>query len=284
MASFRDLDEQVWEHVLTPRVVVEHMRRILDADLKYPIILSSDGWVMDGCHRLAKALAEGRETVTVVQFQTDPPPDASPTYVIAADEVGRGCLAGPLCVGAVLVPAGMAPVAGVTDSKALTARQREDAAERLAGLPGVRHATTWVPASIIDQIGMKAALASAFGSAVRRMLSVVPEGGQVIRILIDGNPQDLSFFGEVPVTYLVKGDALDWRIGAASIIAKVERDQMMVAEAEDHPGYGWERNMGYGSAEHQEAIRAKGLTPLHRVTFCRRFTAPKEPDILDLFD
>ena len=75
VTSFRDLDEQVWEPLQTPRAVVDHLRRILRADLSYPIIVSEDGWVMDGCHRLAKALLEGRETVLAVRFKTNPPPD-----------------------------------------------------------------------------------------------------------------------------------------------------------------------------------------------------------------
>lgn len=75
VASFRDLDEQVWEHLLTPRTVVNHLRRVLQADLSYPIIVSEDGWVMDGCHRLSKALLEGRETVLAVRFLKNPPPD-----------------------------------------------------------------------------------------------------------------------------------------------------------------------------------------------------------------
>lgn len=75
VASFRDLDEQVWEWDMTPRDAVAHLRRVLDADLAYPIIVSEDGWVMDGCHRLAKALLENRETVLVVRFERNPPPN-----------------------------------------------------------------------------------------------------------------------------------------------------------------------------------------------------------------
>lgn len=75
VAAFRDLDEQVWERDMTPRAAVAHLRRVLDADLSYPIIVSADGWVMDGCHRLAKALLEGRETVLAVRFEKNPPPD-----------------------------------------------------------------------------------------------------------------------------------------------------------------------------------------------------------------
>lgn len=75
VASFRELDFTVWEGAPTVREVVEHARRIMEADLSYPIIVSADGWIMDGCHRLAKAFMEGRETIKAVRFEKDPPPD-----------------------------------------------------------------------------------------------------------------------------------------------------------------------------------------------------------------
>lgn len=197
--------------------------------------------------------------------------------IIGADEVGRGCLAGPLCVGAVMVPEDMAWPEGVNDSKKLTPKKRTEVAARLAS---IQQTVVFVPAHDIDRDGMSLCLKQAFRRAIQVLLD---KGETVSRILIDGNPQALSF-GPIPVEFLVRGDAQDWRIGAASIIAKVTRDDLMTKAASEHPAYGWDRNMGYGSAEHQEAIRVHGLTPWHRATFCRRFLpVPQEDNILDLF-
>lgn len=201
------------------------------------------------------------------------------TWVIGADEVGRGCLAGPLCVGAVMVPADMPPVEGVGDSKKLSPKKREEVAHRLRSNPKVALTRAYVHAADIDKDGISQCLRRAFECAIQYLLSL---GESVEAIKIDGNPQDLTF-GDVPVEFIVRGDDSDWRIGAASIIAKVGRDALMVKHAEAHPGYGWERNMGYGSPEHQEAIRVHGLTPHHRATFCRRFVQDDAVNVLDLF-
>lgn len=195
-------------------------------------------------------------------------------YVLAADEVGRGCLAGPLCVGGVLVPVDQEKIPGVTDSKKLSPKAREVAFNRLAD---VERVVVLIPAAAIDRDGMAASLKRAFQQVVKELLAKEREISQV---LIDGSPMPWLF--PVPVEYIVKGDALDWRIGAASIIAKVTRDRLMVEAAQKHPGYGWESNMGYGSKDHMAAIERRGLTPMHRATFCRRFV--KHDNVLDLFN
>ena len=196
-------------------------------------------------------------------------------FIFAADVVGRGCLAGPLMVGGVLVPEDMQAPEGVTDSKKLTAAQREAAYLRLAG---VEKAVARIPASDIDRDGIGPSLERAFKHVVAELLAKdVP----VSSVRIDGNPMPWVF--PVTVEYIVQGDANDWRIGAASIVAKVTRDRLMVEAAREHPGYGWAKNKGYGSTDHQEAIGRLGVTPLHRATFCRRFVEDDDGGVFDIF-
>lgn len=188
-------------------------------------------------------------------------------YIIAADEVGRGCLAGPLCVGAILVPEDMDRPVGVDDSKKLSASKRADVFARLVDLQQV---VVLADNMQIDREGMSSCLRTSFEKAIRELVQKARvEGWSISEARIDGSPMPWSF--PVPVQFIVKGDALDWRIGAASIIAKVTRDRLMEKAALEYPGYGWETNMGYGSKAHQNAISNLGLTPLHRATFCRRF-------------
>ena len=205
-------------------------------------------------------------------------------YIIGADEVGRGCLAGPLCVGAVMVLGDMPPVSGVGDSKALTPKKREEV--RLA-LKDLHQAVVFVGAGDIDRDGIGPCLKRAFRQAITQLLDQRTEPNRHTEVLVDGNPMNLDleagYETDLTMKFLIKGDATDWRIGAASIIAKVTRDEIMVREARNHPGYGFEANKGYGSAEHQEAIRVRGLTPLHRKTFCRRFLEVADENVLDLF-
>jgi len=218
-------------------------------------------------------------------------------YIIGADEVGRGCLAGPVTVGAVLVKEGSSPVSGVKDSKKLTASKREQVADALRTCPEVQFAIASVPADIIDKDGISAALKHCFAAAVSalikknrevRTVSTLPGEGVLVNrpvvVQIDGNPiKGLDF--PVPTEYIVKGDDKVWAIGAASILAKVWRDAFMGKLAPQFQDYAWEQNKGYGSPVHQKAIREKGLTPYHRATFCRAFTtlAAVEDSVEDLF-
>lgn len=203
-------------------------------------------------------------------------------YIIGADEVGRGCLAGPLAVGAVMVLADTPRVSGVTDSKALTPLKRDAA---FLALKGVMQAVVFVEAAEIDRDGIMPCLKRAFREALTRLLDQRTDPDRHTVVLVDGNPMNLGLGEEyeqdLTLKFLVKGDLLDWRIGAASIVAKVTRDRLMEQEAAKYPGYGWAKNKGYGSIDHQEAIQVLGLTPQHRATFCRRFTSTT-PDILDL--
>lgn len=188
------------------------------------------------------------------------------------DEVGRGALAGPVSVGVVLIDetCRSAPT-GVKDSKLLTP------AARVAMVPRIRrwalayavgHAT---PAEI-DEIGIIAALRLA-GCRALAAVSVTPD-----LVILDGNHDWLTAPGEVgllafaadeapstpPVTTMIKADLKCSSVAAASVLAKVERDAMMVAAAQEYPGFGWEENKGYAAPEHLSALERLGTSDLHR--------------------
>lgn len=185
--------------------------------------------------------------------------------VLGLDEVGRGPLAGPLAVGGAVLP-DEPVIAGLDDSKRVPEARRPHIAEEVRA-----HARAWTVVYVepgeIDEIGMAASLRKAFGRAIADIES---RGLLIDRILLDGNPLHLD---EREVS-IVKGDARCAAIAAASILAKVERDARMRAYARDYPGYGFERNKGYGSAEHLAAIAQHGLTPIHRRSFCRSYVQP----------
>lgn len=179
--------------------------------------------------------------------------------VVGVDEVGRGALAGPLTVGAVALPADP-KVWGVNDSKKLTPAHREELAARIAEVAvaiGIAH----VPPESIDAVGMAVALRMAMTQAIANT-GVEPDA-----VLIDGNPVHVHPLEKT----IVKGDGRVACIAAASIVAKVTRDHIMVAYDKEYPEYHLAECKGYGSSEHIEAIRRYGLTPIHRASFCRNF-------------
>lgn len=179
--------------------------------------------------------------------------------VIGVDEVGRGALAGPLTVCAVALPR-EPKVWGLNDSKQLTPARREAVAARVAEVAlaiGIAHIE---PASI-DAVGMGSALRMAMAQAIADC-NVEPDA-----VLIDGNPVHVHPLERT----VVKGDARIACIAAASVVAKVTRDDLMVAYDADYPLYHFAQCKGYGSAEHIAAIREYGLCDLHRVSFCGNF-------------
>lgn len=184
---------------------------------------------------------------------------ASGGIALGVDEVGRGAIAGPLTVCAVALPT--EPVIwGLNDSKQLTPLRREALAAQVAEHAlaiGLAH----IEPAFIDAAGMAVALRMGMAQAIENA-GIEPDA-----VLIDGNPVHVH---PKEVT-LVKGDARVACIAAASIVAKVTRDAMMVAYAEDYPGYHLDSCKGYGSAEHIAAIGELGLSPIHRVSFCGNF-------------
>lgn len=190
-------------------------------------------------------------------------------FVVALDEVGRGCLAGPVAVGAVLMgrDAGALPD-GIRDSKLVAESKREGLAEKSAQW-AAKSAIGWASAGEIDDHGIMRALGLA---ATRAVEAVIGDPAQTV-VLLDGNHDYLSpvYPGRLSVRTVVKGDRDCGSIAAASLIAKVARDEQMREAHHQHPQYGWDSNKGYGSAAHREAIQVHGLTPLHRATWS--FTA-----------
>ncbi len=179
------------------------------------------------------------------------------------DEAGRGPLAGPVVAGAVALC--KSPLAGLDDSKKLTAKRRAALDEQVQG--SCAWAVAIVHPEAIDRLNIFAATMLAMSLAVERLEDVC--GVPVAHALIDGNmtPQGRTEVWRWPARALVGGDALEPAISAASIVAKEWRDRLMIEAAHRFPGYGWERNKGYGTAEHLQALRTHGITPLHRRSF-----------------
>jgi ribonuclease HII len=181
--------------------------------------------------------------------------DGHDGLVAGIDEAGRGPWAGPVVAAAVILD-GCAIPQGIDDSKALSRARREGLYKRLQGCAtiGVGQASV----AEIERLNILGAAMLAMTRAVEN-LGVVPD-----HALIDGNrAPDLP----CPATTLVGGDGRSLSIAAASIIAKVTRDRIMARLAADHPGYGWERNAGYGTAEHRAALDRLGVTAHHRRGF-----------------
>jgi ribonuclease HII len=187
--------------------------------------------------------------------------------VIACDEVGRGALAGPVAVGAVAIDAPRARKRvpqGLRDSKLVPELRRPDVAARAASWVGAS-AVGWSSAAEIDEVGIMRALGLAALRAIAdlRRFGIVPEEAIV---LLDGNYDYIRPAGGegLAVRPVIKADRDCASAAAASVIAKVARDEHMVAVHDRHPAYGWVHNKGYASPEHREAIRVHGLSPLHR--------------------
>lgn len=176
--------------------------------------------------------------------------------IAGVDEVGRGCLAGPVVAAAVILDPNR-PIKGLRDSKKLSAKKRDELAEEIK-----EKALAWSVAAmgpeVIDKINILQATLEAMKAAVEK-LPVEPDFVQV-----DGNKlPKWKWLSEA----VVKGDdKVEW-ISAASIIAKTTRDAYMGKIAERYPQYGFEHHVGYGTAEHLKALKAYGPTPIHRKTF-----------------
>jgi len=173
------------------------------------------------------------------------------------DEVGRGCLAGPVVAAAVILPKNYEHDL-LNDSKQLSKEERVVLEADI-----IRDALAWAVAEVsnevIDEINILNASFKAMHLALDK-LTMRPEF-----LLIDGNR--FKPYGEVKFECVIKGDATYLSIAAASVLAKNYRDELMSRLSEEFPGYGWHTNVGYPTPEHREGIRALGITPYHRKSF-----------------
>ncbi len=200
-------------------------------------------------------------------------------WLVGIDEVGRGPLAGPVMVGAVLVPVDFdwALLPGVTDSKKLTEKKREAIfiqAEKLQQEGKMWFAVAEESAQTIDAIGIVPSIRSALARALAEVLEAanksVPRvllGPEEVRVLLDGGLKAPAEF--MYQETIIKGDAKEPVIGLASILAKVTRDREMVRLGAEYLGYGLGEHKGYGTVAHRAAIKQIGLSAIHRATFCR---------------
>ncbi|MEO5950085.1 MAG: ribonuclease HII [Candidatus Saccharimonadales bacterium] len=179
--------------------------------------------------------------------------------ILGIDEVGRGPWAGPLVVGAVVL--GDIPIEGLTDSKKLTKKRREEL-DAIIRRDAAGFGLGWVSADELDSIGLSAALRLATRRAVEQVTSAYSE------IIIDGTINFLANTSRAAyVTTIPKADLLVPSVSAASIIAKVARDAFMTDQDAVYPGYGFKTHVGYGTPAHRQAIENLGVTPLHRLSF-----------------
>ena len=180
------------------------------------------------------------------------------------DEAGRGPLAGPVCAAAVILPADV-DIPGLNDSKKLSDKKRRELFP-LIKEKAIAYGIAFADHKEIDEINILQATYLAMERAIAQ-LAVKPEAA-----LIDGNRA--KDFG-LPVETVVHGDSRSASIAAASILAKVTRDDYMLQMAEEYPGYGFEIHKGYGTKAHYEALEKLGASPIHRMTFLKKLYGEK---------
>ena len=188
------------------------------------------------------------------------------TYIGGVDEVGRGPLAGPVTAACVILPENFS-VLGVDDSKKLSEKRREELYDKILE-QAVAYGIGWVDNLVIDRINIleatKLAMEAAVSEAEKMLLYKL--GVKIDYLLIDAVSLEKT---GIPQSSIIKGDSKSLSIAAASVIAKVSRDRRMAQYHSEYPGYGFERNKGYGTKEHYEGIRRLGLTPIHRKSFLK---------------
>lgn len=186
------------------------------------------------------------------------------SVICGVDEAGRGPLAGPVCAAAVILPFGL-EIPGLNDSKKLTDKRRRELFPVIKE-KALAYGIGLADHKEIDEINILQATFLAMERAISQ-LSIRPD-----LALIDGNRA--KDFG-IPVQTVVKGDSLSASIAAASILAKVTRDDLMLELAKDYPGYGFEIHKGYGTKAHYEKLTAYGPSEIHRMTFLKKFYGTK---------
>ncbi len=200
-------------------------------------------------------------------------------YAIGIDEVGRGPLAGPLCVGACLARTPFSlefseTFSSIRDSKQLTTRKREEWFCRIAKAAEseeCRWSTVFVSEKVIDRRGLSYALRKAINTVLKK-LGATPESSD---IFLDGGIKAPRAFRSQQT--IIRGDEKVPLIAGASIMAKVLRDLHMVRLGKRYPVYGFERHKGYGTKAHYTALKKYGISPVHRRSFLTKFQAPNTP-------
>jgi len=190
-------------------------------------------------------------------------------FLIGIDEAGRGPLAGPVSVGAMMVPTDFDfnAIKGIRDSKKLSEKKRDALFEKFEALRDkgeISFAVALSPASVIDREGIVPAIRSALAETLRSLGA----GANECEIRLDGSLSAPKEF--ITQSTIIRGDDTEPVISMASIVAKVLRDRHMKEIARDYPGYGFEIHKGYGTAAHIKVIRERGLSAVHRSTFCTR--------------
>ncbi len=174
--------------------------------------------------------------------------------IVGVDEVGRGCWAGPVVAGAVIL---RTPIDGLKDSKKLLAKRRSELSAQI--ISSADYGLGWVSPSEVDQLGLTAAV----GLAMQRAVDKISDEHDVI--VIDG---DYNFLPNNRKTQtLIKADDLIPAVSAASIIAKVARDNYIAEQAVIFPEYGFDSHVGYGTKKHIQALDNNGVTPIHRLSY-----------------
>lgn len=182
------------------------------------------------------------------------------TCICGVDEAGRGPLAGPVCAAAVILPAGLV-LEGLDDSKKLTEKKRERLYDLITE-NAVAYSVAYGTLEEIESVNILEATFLAMNRAISG-LSVKPDFA-----LIDGNraPRGLA----IPCETVVKGDSKSMSVAAASVLAKVTRDRLMLEYDEKYPLYGFKKHKGYGTREHTELIKAYGPCEIHRLSFLKK--------------
>ncbi|MEK7646823.1 MAG: ribonuclease HII [Patescibacteria group bacterium] len=202
-------------------------------------------------------------------------------WIIGIDEAGRGPLAGPVSVGAVLVPKNFKFAAKIDkkgwpmtarergtalrDSKKLSAAQREAWAAYMARHSDINFAVSMVSAAVIDKVGIQKAVKMAVGRVLRKLKSIWLSDSQ-IEVLLDGLLHAPKYYRQRTI---INGDNLVPVISAASVVAKVRRDRAMLRMHEKFPQYGFDLHKGYGTVLHYKCLRRHGLSEIHRKSYLR---------------
>ena len=200
------------------------------------------------------------------------------TSIAGVDEAGRGPLAGPVVAAAVIFPcdwitAGLPRLLwGLNDSKQLTPEEREHFFARLTALPEVRYAIAWSDHALIDEINILQATFRAMNDALAQ-LNPAPA-----HVLVDGHQISSVQWAQTPV---IDGDAKSYTIAAASVLAKVTRDRMMIEFDRQWPQYGFAAHKGYSTEQHLLALAAHGPCPLHRRSFAPIRVEAPAPELFD---